>query len=76
MSKVRIFALGGLDEDGKNMYVVQNDEDIFVLECGMKYPESETLGVEMIIPDFKYLIENKFLINYFPSNLCNYFHKN
>ena len=59
MSKVRIFALGGLDEDGKNMYVVQNDEDIFVLECGMKYPESETLGVEMIIPDFKYLIENK-----------------
>lgn len=59
MSKVRIFALGGLDEDGKNMYVVQNDDDIFVLECGMKYPESEQLGVEMIIPDFKYLVENK-----------------
>ncbi|MBR2067495.1 MAG: ribonuclease J [Solobacterium sp.] len=59
MSKVRIFALGGLDEDGKNMYVVQNNEDIFVLECGMKYPESEQLGVEMIIPDFKFLKENK-----------------
>ena len=59
MSKVRIFALGGLDEDGKNMYVVQNNEDIFVMECGIKYPETEQLGVEMIIPDFKYLIENK-----------------
>ncbi len=59
MSKVRIFALGGLDEDGKNMYVVQNDEDIFVMECGIKYPESEMLGVEMIVPDFTYLLENK-----------------
>ncbi len=59
MSKVRIFALGGLDEDGKNMYIVQNDDDIFVMECGMKYPETEQLGVEMIIPDFKYLQENK-----------------
>ena len=59
MSKVRIFALGGLDEDGKNMYVVENNKDIFVIECGMRYPESdEQLGVEMIIPDFQYLSEN------------------
>ncbi len=58
MSKVRIFALGGLDEDGKNMYVVQNNDDIFVMECGMKYPETDQLGVEMIIPDFRYLKEN------------------
>lgn len=59
MSKVRIFALGGLDEDGKNMYVVENNEDIFLIDCGMKYPGSEQLGIEMIIPDFRYLIENK-----------------
>jgi len=59
MSKVRLFALGGLDEDGKNMYVVENGEDIFVMECGLRYPEGEQLGIEMIIPDFKYLIENK-----------------
>ena len=59
MSKVRIFALGGLDEDGKNMYVVQNNDDIFVLECGLKYPDGEQLGIEMIIPYFTYLIENK-----------------
>lgn len=58
MSKVRIFALGGLDEDGKNMYIVENDKDIFVLECGLKYPEGEQYGVSMIIPDFTYLKEN------------------
>ncbi len=59
MDKVRIFALGGLDEDGKNMYVVEINDKIFVLECGLKYPESEQLGIEMIIPDFSYLIKNK-----------------
>ncbi len=59
MSKVRIFALGGLDEDGKNMYVIENNDDIFVLECGLKYPDGEQYGVSMIIPDFTYLIENQ-----------------
>ena len=59
MSKVRIFALGGLDEDGKNMYIVENGNDIFVMECGLKYPEGEQFGVQMIIPDFKYLQENE-----------------
>lgn len=59
MSKVRIFALGGLDEDGKNMYVVENNNDIFVIEAGLRYPEGEQLGVEMIIPDFTYLINHQ-----------------
>lgn len=59
MSKVRIFALGGLDEDGKNMYVVENNEDIYVIECGLKYPDDEQLGIEKIIPDFSYLVENQ-----------------
>lgn len=59
MSKVRIFALGGLDEDGKNMLVVEVNDNIFVIEAGLKYPDSETLGVEFIIPDFNYLIQNK-----------------
>ena len=58
MSKIRIFALGGLDEDGKNMYIVENDNDIFAIECGMKYPGADQLGIEMIIPDFEYLKEN------------------
>ena len=59
MSKVKIFALGGLNEDGKNMYVIEKDQDLFVLECGLRYPGGEQLGVEMIIPDFKYLIDNQ-----------------
>lgn len=59
MSKVRIFALGGLDEDGKNMYVVENNDDIFIMECGLKYPDADQLGIEMIIPDFRYLKENQ-----------------
>ena len=59
MSRVRIFALGGLDEDGKNMYIIENNDDIFVLECGLKYPDADQLGIEMIIPDFTYLINNK-----------------
>ena len=59
MSKVRIFALGGLDEDGKNMYVVEDGDKIFVIDCGMKYPKVDQLGIEMIIPDFTYLKENE-----------------
>lgn len=56
---VRIFALGGLDENGKNMYVVEINDDIFVLEAGMKYPESSMPGIDIIIPDYSYLIKNK-----------------
>ena len=59
MSQAKIFALGGLDEDGKNMYVVEVEQSIFVIEAGLKYPDSAQHGIEMIIPDFKYLIENK-----------------
>ena len=60
MQKIRLMALGGLDEDGKNMYLIEIDDDIFVIEAGLKYPsESEQLGIEYIIPDFTYLIENK-----------------
>ena len=55
---VRIFALGGLDENGKNMYVVEINDDIFVLEAGMKYPESSMPGIDIIIPDYTYLIKN------------------
>lgn len=59
MSQVRIFALGGLDEDGKNMLVIEVEQSIFVVEAGLKYPEVDQHGVNMIIPDFKYLVENK-----------------
>ncbi|MEG0468496.1 ribonuclease J [Amedibacillus sp. YH-ame10] len=59
MDQVRIFALGGLDENGKNMYIVEINEAIFIIEAGLKYPDTGQLGVEFIIPDFSYLVENK-----------------
>lgn len=60
MSKIKIFGLGGLNENGKNMYVVNIDEkDIFVFDAGLKYPTANMLGVDYIIPKFDYLIENK-----------------
>lgn len=60
MQKIRLMALGGLDEDGKNMYLVEIDGDIFIVDCGLKYPsETEQLGIEYIIPDFTYLKEHK-----------------
>lgn len=58
--KIRIFALGGLDEDGKNLFCVEVDESIYVIEAGIKFPDNkESLGIEFIIQDFTYLVENK-----------------
>ena len=59
MSKIKIFALGGLNENGKNMYVVKVDEDIFVFDAGLKYDNDRNLGIEYIIPNYDYLIKNK-----------------
>ena len=59
MSKIKIFGLGGLNENGKNMYVVDVDNNIFIFDAGLKYPSSNMLGVDYIIPKFDYLIENK-----------------
>ena len=58
MSKLKIFALGGLGEIGKNMYVVDINDKIFVFECGSTAPVSQVFGYDSIIPDFKYLLEN------------------
>ncbi|MCQ9209709.1 ribonuclease J [Granulicatella seriolae] len=59
MSSIKIIALGGVRENGKSLYVVEVDEDIFVLDCGLVYPEDELLGIDVVIPDFTYLEENK-----------------
>lgn len=60
MQKIRLMALGGLDENGKNMYLIEIDDDIFVVEAGIAYPSnSEQLGIEYIIPDFTYLVDHK-----------------
>ncbi len=58
MSKIKIFALGGLNENSKNMYVVEINQDIFVFEAGLKYADEKFLGVDYIIPDYTYIKNN------------------
>ena len=59
MSKIKIFSLGGLNENGKNMYVVNVDEDIFVFDAGLKYDNDLNLGIDYIVPNIDYLVKNK-----------------
>lgn len=56
--KIKVFALGGLDENGKNITIVEINEDIYVIDAGIKYPDKRVPGVDCIIPDFSYLKEN------------------
>lgn len=58
LTKINIIPLSGIRESGKNLFVVEVDNDIFVLDCGLRYPENELLGIDTIIPDFTYLKEN------------------
>lgn len=59
MSKIKIFALGGLNENGKNMYVVEVNKDIFVFDAGLKYDNDINLGIDYIIPSIDYLVKNR-----------------
>ena len=59
LTKINIIPQSGVRESGKNLYIAEVDEDIFVLDCGLRYPESELLGIDTIIPDFTYLRDNK-----------------
>ena len=58
MSKIKIFSLGGLNEEGKDMYVVKVDSDIFIFDAGLKYASDKLLGVDYIIPNFDFIKEN------------------
>ena len=57
--KLKIMALGGLDEIGKNLYVYEYGKDILIVDCGMGFPDEDMYGIDVVIPDITYLIENK-----------------
>ena len=58
MEQIKLFAIGGLDEEGKNCFVVDINDQWIVIEAGIKYPDEQQLGVEVVIPDFKFLVEH------------------
>ncbi|UVD81971.1 ribonuclease J [Mycoplasma iguanae] len=59
MAKINFFALGGLDENGKNCYVLEVDNDLYIINSGTKVPISSVNGVDTLIPDFKFLEKNQ-----------------
>lgn len=59
MSKIKIFALGGLDEDGKNTYCIDINNNLFIFDCGLKYANENLYGIDYITADFSYLEKNR-----------------
>ena len=58
-SNLKIIALGGLDEIGKNITVFEYEDEIILVDCGLEFPDDDMLGVDLVIPDFTYLVKNQ-----------------
>ena len=58
-NKLKIIPLGGLEEVGKNITILEYKDDIIIIDCGMSFPEDEMLGIDIVIPDITYLFKNK-----------------
>ena len=59
MTDLSIIPFGGVRENGKNMYAVTVNDEIFIFDAGLKYPETDQLGVDVVVPDFEYLIKKQ-----------------
>lgn len=58
-AKVKIIPLGGLNEIGKNLTVIEFKDDIIVIDCGLKFPDDDMFGIDIVIPDISYILKNK-----------------
>lgn len=58
-SPVKVIPIGGLNEIGKNMTVLEYKNDIMIIDCGLSFPDDEMFGIDIVIPDFSYLIKNR-----------------
>ncbi|GHU73816.1 ribonuclease J [Clostridia bacterium] len=58
-SKLKVISLGGLGEIGKNMTVIEYGNDIIIIDCGVAFPQDDMLGIDLVIPDFTYLVRNQ-----------------
>jgi ribonuclease J len=58
-SSVKLIPLGGLNEVGKNVTILEYKNDIMIIDCGLSFPNDEMFGIDIVIPDFSYLIKNR-----------------
>ncbi|MBQ1826020.1 MAG: ribonuclease J, partial [Firmicutes bacterium] len=58
-SVLKIIPIGGLNEIGKNMTLLEYEDEIMIIDCGMSFPDDDMLGIDVVIPDFSYLMANR-----------------